>query len=88
MWGRRYCTLHCTLHCTALHCTALHCTAAQVVYDSVKDGLISSGRLRDSVPCHLASALVAGVRGLRGEIGGIGQLREKGRNVREKNYFR
>jgi len=32
-----------------------------VVYDAVKDGLISSGYLRDGVWCHLASALVAGV---------------------------
>lgn len=32
-----------------------------VVYDAVKDGLITSGYMRDGVPCHLASALVAGV---------------------------
>ena len=32
-----------------------------VVYDAVKDGLISGGYLRDGVGCHLASALVAGV---------------------------
>jgi len=32
-----------------------------VVYDAVKDGLISSGHMLDGIPCHLASALVAGV---------------------------
>jgi len=32
-----------------------------VVYDQVKDALISSGRMEDAIPCHLASALVAGV---------------------------
>merc|ERR1711874_559681 len=32
-----------------------------VVYDAVKDGLISNGFMKDGVPCHLASALVAGV---------------------------
>ena len=32
-----------------------------VVYDAVKDGLLSSGRLSDGVPLHLTSALVAGL---------------------------
>jgi len=32
-----------------------------VVYDAVKDGLISSGYMSDGVRCHLVSALVAGV---------------------------
>lgn len=32
-----------------------------VVYDAVKDGLVSGGHMVDGVPCHLASALVAGV---------------------------
>ena len=32
-----------------------------VVYDAVKDSLLSSGRLDDGVPLHLASAVVAGV---------------------------
>ena len=32
-----------------------------VVYDAVKDSLLSSGRLADGVPLHLASAVVAGV---------------------------
>ena len=32
-----------------------------VVYDAVKDSLLSSGRLSDGVPLHLASAVVAGV---------------------------
>jgi len=32
-----------------------------VVYDAVKDGLISGGYLNDGIKCHLASAVVAGV---------------------------
>jgi len=32
-----------------------------VVYDAVKDALITQGYMMDGVPCHLASALVAGV---------------------------
>jgi len=32
-----------------------------VVYDAVKDGLLSSGYMKDGIPCHFASAVVAGV---------------------------
>ena len=32
-----------------------------VVYDAVKDGLISGGLMKDGIKCHLASAVVAGV---------------------------
>jgi len=32
-----------------------------VVYDAVKDSLTSGGHMRDGIPCHLASAVVAGV---------------------------
>merc|ERR1711936_1339665 len=35
--------------------------AETVVYDSVKDGFISSGYFVDGFKCHLASAAVAGV---------------------------
>ena len=32
-----------------------------VVYDAVKDFILSSGRIKEGVPLHLASAIVAGV---------------------------
>ena len=32
-----------------------------VVYDASKDALISGGHLEEGVPCHLVSALIAGV---------------------------
>ena len=32
-----------------------------VVYDASKDALISGGHMRDGVPCHLVSAVIAGV---------------------------
>ena len=32
-----------------------------VVYDAVKCELLAGGRMRDGVPCHFASAVVAGV---------------------------
>ena len=34
-----------------------------VVYDSVKEALVSGDHMEDRIPCHLASALVAGVSG-------------------------
>ena len=32
-----------------------------MVYDSVKDSLLSGGHIKDGVPLHLASAMLAGV---------------------------
>ena len=32
-----------------------------VVYDAVKDGLLTGGYMTDGIPCHFASAVVAGV---------------------------
>ena len=32
-----------------------------VVYDAVKDALLSGGFMKDGIPCHFASAVVAGV---------------------------
>ena len=31
-----------------------------VVYDTAKDGLISSGHFRDGTPCHFTAAVIAG----------------------------
>ena len=32
-----------------------------VVYDAAKDGIISGGYMSDGIPCHFASAVIAGV---------------------------